>query len=93
MSVFLYALRGDTRPGYISGGGGLPFRTPHYQPSIKSLNKPQPPNKKAPTKPETHGVVVGAMDVLQESVHRVGCEGFVAICCYRCRILTVTCSV
>ena len=22
MSVFLYALRGDTRPGYISGGGG-----------------------------------------------------------------------
>ena len=23
MSVFLYALRGDTRPGYISGGGGL----------------------------------------------------------------------
>ena len=22
MSVFLYALRGDTRPGYISRGGG-----------------------------------------------------------------------
>ena len=22
MSVFLYALRGDKRPGYISGGGG-----------------------------------------------------------------------
>ena len=22
MSVFLYALRGDTRPGYISEGGG-----------------------------------------------------------------------
>ena len=23
MSVFLYALRGDTRPGYISAGGGV----------------------------------------------------------------------
>ena len=24
MPVFLYALRGDTRPGYISRGGGAP---------------------------------------------------------------------